>query len=348
MGKELLHSIDTEEQSISRESRLVALNLYDDEERIEKIASALSLKVRRDIIKLVNNYPNCSINDISWKMNIPISNASFHVKSLVSAGILAYSSNTKKKGNEKRIILGSHFYSLALGKNESHPRGSFEVRNITIPIGSYSKYKVNPPCGIYLGDSVRYAFDTPAVFSVPDRFSAQLIWLNNGYLEYTLPIFDYNYYQSKVEYFDRRSIYSVSFQFEICSEAAGYDQNYKSDVTFSAAGRELFTFTLSGDYGERRGRLNPDTYPNHLTQYGLLKTVDIRFDGTYLDEKRVSDISIEDLELDKNDMLKFRFEVKENAAHVGGFNLFGDKIGDHGGHISVSITYQKKAVEIDI
>lgn len=323
------------------ESRLKTLDLYENCEDLQKVASALSVKTRQDIIRLINLSPH-SINQIAWKLNIPVSTASFHVKVLVEAGLLQYSETPNKRGNEKTVSLGAYLFTLFLGAptRPDHPVRKVEV--VDIPIGSYTDHSVSPTCGILSEDGIFLVSDTPAVFYSPMRFTAGLIWLKKGYLEYTVPMLDYIGSQDKqTVYRNKNHITSLCFQFEICSETVLYNHDYKSDVTFSVNGIEACTFTTSGDFGERRGRLNPDRLTDSFTQYGMLETVDIRFDGTYLNEKRVSDVCIGDLRLSEQDTLTFRIQVKDDAKHVGGFNLFGKSFGDHAQDIRLSITYQE-------
>lgn len=325
--------------------RLQTLNLYDSDAELAKIASALSVKTRRDIIRLINRAP-CSINQIAWKLNIPVSTASFHVKALIDAGLVIAPSISQKRGNEKAVTLGNYLFTLSLAAppTESTVR---DVMSVNIPIGSYSSFSATPTCGLACGDGILVVSDTPALFHSPRRFEAGLIWLKQGYLEYTIPILDYSGTRNGVSvYHDKKSIVSLDFTFEICSETALYDHDCKSDITLSVNGMEICTFTSSGDYGERRGKLNPEWHPDALTQYGMLQNLDIRFDGSYLNEKRVSDICIDDLDLGENELLTFRIEVKKDARYVGGFNLFGKTFGDHPQDILLNITYQGKGYRI--
>ncbi len=319
--------------------RLQTLNLYDRDEELSKIAAALSVKTRRDIIRLINQSP-MSINQIAWKLNIPLSTASFHIKTLEHAGLVCCTTVAQKRGNEKNVSLGNYFYALSLGapQTESIVR---DVQSMNIPIGSYSAFSVQPTCGIVCSNGTLVVSDTPAVFYSHRRTDAGVIWTKQGYLEYTIPILDYSGSRDgAVFYRDRNSIVSLNFSFEICSEAPLYDHDCKSDITLSVDGTEIVTFTSSGDYGERRGKLNPDWYNDAITQYGLLQNFDIRFDGAYLNEKRVSDFAIEDLRLKEKDIITFRIEVKKDAKHVGGFNLFGKRFGDYPQDIMLNITYQ--------
>lgn len=319
-------------------SRLKLLALFDNEEELAKVCAALSVKPRREIIKLIAKAPS-SINDIAWKLNIPVSTASFHIKTLVEANILRYTSSNSKRGNEKLVSLNMVMFNLMLDRSASV---ADNIQVISVPIGSYTAYKAEPTCGINTPDGVLVIEDTPAMFSSPRRFEAGLIWLKCGFLEYTVPLLNYAGSRSSGTnaLYDKRTIRSISFRFELCSETAMYDHNCKSDITFSINGMEACTFLSTGDFGEHRGRLNPEWMPSKDTQYGLLYNIDIRYDGTYLNEKRVSELAIEDLDLVNNDLLTFRIEVKPDAKHVGGFNLFGKTFGDYPQDIDIVVTYQ--------
>ena len=333
--------------SVTNNSRVQIFNLYDNEEQIAKVASALSVKTRRDILRLINLSPY-SINDIAWKLSIPTSTASIHVKCLVDAGLLIYSSNTQKRGNEKLVTLGNYALSLFLGRPAIENPKFNKVNTIEIPIGSYSSCSVCPPCGLIIDEKELLLADSPISFYHPKRFLAKAIWLKQGYLEYSIPLFNYTRpTKTSIEPLDKKSITSLNFSFEICSETAQFNHDYKSDITLSVNGIEICTFLSLGDYGERKGKLNDDYFPNSHTQYGLLQNLDIRFDGAYLNEKRVSDICVADLNLINTDIITFKIEVKKDATHVGGFNLFGKNHGDYPQDILLSITYTNSNIIID-
>ncbi len=326
------------------DSRLKLLTLYDTEEELAKVCSALSVQTRRDIVKLVTKLP-LSVNEIAWKLNIPVSTASFHIKTLVEANVLRYTSGTNKRGNEKLISLNAVMFNLFLDRDSAIVADNVQV--INVPIGSYTAYRAEPTCGINTPDGVLVIEDTPAMFSSPERFNAGHIWLKRGYLEYTVPLLNYSGSRSigPNSLYDKRAIRSLCFRFELCSETAMYDHNCKSDITFSVNGLEACTFLSTGDFGEHRGKLNPEWMSSSDSQYGLLYSIDIRYDGTYLNEKRVSELAIEDLKLIDNDLLTFRIEVKPDAKHVGGFNLFGKTFGDYQQDIDIIVTYQNSYMQ---
>ncbi len=79
---------------------------------------------------------------------------------------------------------------------------------------------------------------------------------------------------------------------------------------------------------------------NGRTQYGLLKTFSVKRDGSYLDGLPVdSEVTLESLNLSAHPYITLRVEVKKEADHVGGVNIFGEKYGDFPQGILMSLTY---------
>ena len=88
-------------------ARKLELTLSDDEQ-IDKIANALSAKVRRKIIRL-STEGSYSVMEMAQFLNMPVSTVSFHLKMLREAGLIQIVPNPTKKGNEKII---SQYISL--------------------------------------------------------------------------------------------------------------------------------------------------------------------------------------------------------------------------------------------
>lgn len=153
----------------------------------------------------------------------------------------------------------------------------------------------------------------------PRRTQALLLWTEGGWVEYAFS-----------NYFAKENIVrELRISLEICSETALYRNDWKSDVTFSVNGRELCTWTCPGDYGGTRGRLNPDWWPISVTQFGDLVTLTVNGEGTFLNHVRAGDVNLADLKLGEGDRLLFSLGNKRDAVHVGGFNLFGRKMGNY-------------------
>ena len=108
---------------------------------------------------------------------------------------------------------------------------------------------------------------------------------------------------------------------EICSEFPFYDMNHKSDITFWINDKEVTTYTCKGDYGDRRGKQNPDWWLDVNTQYGEMVTLSVDDKGVYINGTLVNDkITIWDLKLEKDnnreeilDIIDFYFDIRDSV-----------------------------------
>jgi predicted transcriptional regulator len=166
-------------------------------------------------------------------------------------------------------------------------------------------------------------------FYSPKRTNAQLIWFYRGFVEYLFP----NNIRNKGK------ITSIEFSLEICSEAPNYRIDWPSDITVWINDIEIDTWTCPGDFGGRQGIYTPKWWSLNATQFGVLKRWQINDHGTFFDFKKVSKITLKDLNLNANDAIKFRIGVKKDAKNIGGINIFGYKFGDYQQNIVLRIDY---------
>ena len=173
-------------------------------------------------------------------------------------------------------------------------------------------------------------YDSPQIFYSPKRMNAQLLWFHQGFIEYRFP-----YTPSTT-----LTLKELSFSLEFCSEAPGYADDWPSDITFSINTHELGYFRSPSDFGVRRGRLTPAAWPLGRTQYGLLKTISVKSDGSYMDGKLWNEkVTLSTLNLDENPYISLLIEIKEDAEYVGGINIFGENYGDYPQGIIMSLIY---------
>ena len=132
---------------------------------------------------------------------------------------------------------------------------------------------------------------------------------------------------------------SLSLSMEICSEAPGYREDWKSDITVWINGVDCGTWTCPGDFGSRRGRLNPAVWPDGSTQYGMLMTWEILGDGCFINGNKAAEATLEDLFLMEKPYIDVRIGNKEDARYIGGFNLFGKSFGNYEQDIVMSVEY---------
>ncbi|MFS0724216.1 ArsR/SmtB family transcription factor [Paenibacillus sp. 1P07SE] len=301
---------------------------YRDPDGLVSVAHALSTRARVDMLHLLSSR-SLNVMEIAEELKLPVSTVAHNVKVLEAAGLIRTELLPASRGAMKMCSSNYSDIHIAFRDVKSLPEGERAVYEIEMPVGHYSDCEVTPTCGMAGSDGMLVQEDEPASFYHPKHVGAQIIWLRKGFLEYLLPLAIPG--NARIE--------ALEVSMELCSEAPSYDHNWPSDITLWMNGQEIGTWTSPGDFGDRRGRLNPDWWTDWSTQYGLLKTW--RIDGKHasLDGERLSDITVGELNLMSRPSVRMRIGVKPDAVHQGGMNLFGRQFGDHEQEIRLKIEY---------
>lgn len=293
-----------------------------------KVARALSSEIRLQILRLIRDMP-LNVSELARLLQIPISSTGVHINTLEEAGLVITTSKPGLRGSQKVCALRISNISFEILTDRIAVPGE-NVLLESMPIGNYFDFQICAPCGIVSDSGPLDSEDRTAGFYLPERANAQLIWFTSGYLEYRF---------STERIRKLRNIKSISFSFEICSEAPGYRNDWKSDIGIHVNGNLLSTIHSPGDYGGRRGLLNPEWWDQNNTQFGMLHELKITGNGTYLDEIFVDEYCLASLHLQENPYLALRIGVDPDARYVGGLNLFGEKFGDYPQNIVLKIVY---------
>lgn len=294
------------------------------------VGKALSSEMRLEILKyLIERSAN--INEIANHFGIPKSSAALNVRVLEEAGMISVVERSGVRGIQK--VCGISFEDIYLNAfKHLEKTAESKVLRYAMPIGNYFDCEINGDCGIVTENGYLGIEDMAASFYWQNRNEAQLLWFEMGFVEYRFP----NYFLKN------GNVQEVSFSFEVCSEAPGYQNDWPSDITVWVNGVEITTMTIPGDFGGRRGRLNPEWWGDTLTQYGLYKSVSITNSGCYENDMKCSDFNMNSLELAKKNYISFKLGVKADAVHVGGMNLFGEKFGDYPQAIEMKVVSGNK------
>ena len=309
--------------------RDIQLNLSNPghHSQIAKIGKALSSPIRLNILNLLKDTA-LSLQEIADILHIPVSSTALHIRTLEDARLIITETQPGLHGSMRVCICSIQSFLLETFEAEAD-----KVNNavtLDMPVGNYHDFHVEPTCGLADENGILGAFDDIRPFYSPLRTRAQLLWFQQGFVEYRFP----NLTNPLLE------LQELAFQMELCSEAPGFLEEWPSDITVSVNGREAATYHSPGDFGSRRGRLTPASWCNGRTQYGLLKTFSVKRDGSYLDGLPVdSEVTLESLNLSAHPYITLRVEVKKEADHVGGVNIFGEKYGDFPKGILMSLTY---------
>jgi predicted transcriptional regulator len=245
---------------------------------------------------------------------------------LEEAGLILIQAKPGLRGAQKLCAVLVEDIYLSVFRRQKNDSPTRDIA-YSMPLGNYFDCSVTKPCGIagkrtYIGIE-----DNINAFYSPNRIHAQLVWFTSGFLEYRFPSHS----------FSLEKALEVSFSFEACSEVAGYNNDWPSDITLWINNQEVYTFRSPGDYGGKRGIYNPAWWPNDSTQYGDLHRLEITTDGCFGDGRKSSDLNLESLRVSSGEYISLKIGVKEDSEYVGGINIFGEHFGNYRQNIEMLI-----------
>ena len=299
----------------------------EDFDKISLVCDALRDKKRLKILKLLQSPPyKYSTRELSNKFQMPVSTLVHHLDVLEKAHLIStrYRNDSKKESKFIQRRSGNFYFTVYKAIKKVYSTQMTDAQ--TMPIGSYADFE---------GDTLTYIINNREhrnLFS-PERFQAQLLFTPRGIIEY--------HFGNSIA--KTKKITGVSFSLEICSEFPFYDNSHQSDITFWLNGVELTTYRCDGDYGDRRGNLNPYWWPSINTQYGKIVNVSVNEQGTFLNGILYSDrVTLKRLKLSDGNKISLKFGNKNTAEFPGGFNLFGKEFGDYPQDIIFQLHYQEE------
>ncbi len=288
------------------------------------IFKALSSEIRIEILELLASNQSLNLNDLATKLKLSNGAITMHIKKLEDSGLIEINTAVGKHGIQKMCYLNEEKLLVELRSKDID-----NLYEVEIMIGHYSNYEVLPTCGLATKDRIIGDFDDPRYFADPQRVAAQIVWVNEGFLEYRVP----NYLKPNQKFKE------LQFSLELSSEAPGFNDNWPSDIYFYVNDYELGYWTSPGDFGDKRGSFNPDWWPPHLNQYGMLKLIRINDQGSFIDGCRISDVTLEDIQLDYKSNINFKIAVNEKSKNKRGFTIYGQNFGNYNQAILTRVLY---------
>ena len=267
-----------------------------------------------------------NVSEIANALDIPLSTANLHLGKLEDAGLITTELKSASRGVQKVCARRYDHISFQFPTQTYTETKSVDV---SMPIGAYTDFDVNPTCGLASADEIIGLLDTPASFLEPRRFNAQLLWFHHGYVEYRFP--------NKLP--KQAKLQSLRLSMEVCSEAPLHHEDWPSDITLWINDAQVGTWTSPADFGGERGALTPEWWETFNTQFGLLKVWQVNQEGSFIDGLRISDQSLANIRIQDRDDIKIRIGVMSDATSVGGLNLFGKAFGNYPQDIILTLQY---------
>lgn len=286
---------------------------------------ALSSPIRIKIINLLSKYRELNMNELAQKLDLSNGAVTQHIKKLEKAGIISIVFSAGKHGNQKICKLVEDKIVINIVNKEIR-----KLYECEFGVGTFSDYEIYPTCGLATKDKIIGEVDHPKYFAHPERINCGIIWFTKGYVEYKVP----NFLKQ-----GQRAI-ELQFSFEISSEAPGSCNEWPSDIYFYVNGKELGYWTSPGDFGDTKGIFTPDWWFPNWNQYGLLKLLTITDSGSYIDGFKISDVTLNDLDIDHRSEITFKIAVPEYAKNIGGVTLYGKYFGNYDQDIKFKIYYE--------
>lgn len=292
-----------------------------------EVFKALGSELRINIIKLLQENHEMNMNELATSLGITNGALTSHIKKLEESGIIQVMTERGGHGNQK--ICKVAVDKIVVDVESEETEEDQNIYNTEVKVGHYSDYNVYPTCGLATSKAIVGEVDDPRYFSHPDRINAGILWFTKGYIEYMIP----NLLPSATK------IDQITVSLEISSEAPGINNDWPSDISIFLNDVKIGTWTSPGDYGDVQGIFTPDWWFPNWNQYGLLKMIVINKKGTFVDGLKISDVTINQFNLDYKSMVRFKFEIEEDAKNIGGITIFGSEFGNYNQDIKVRIAY---------
>ena len=300
--------------------------VVDPEEQAE-VLRALASSVRVRILRLLRGGAGVNVNDIAAALDLPQSTVSSNLQILEAAGLILTENRKGRKGKQKLCF--SAFDEVLVMFREDLADPSENVIEVSMPIGLYTSCEVSAPCGLCSPQGIIGLLDVPGTFLNPDRMNAGLMWFTRGFVEYQFP---------NNARLVGKSVVALEFSLEMSSEVPGTSAEWPSDITVAVNGREIGMWTSPGDFGDKRGIYTPDWWKLKGSQYGKLKSWRVTPEGSFVDGMKVSSLTPDDLDISAHHSIRLKIEVKPDARHPGGVNVFGRGFGNYDQDIVLRLT----------
>lgn len=287
---------------------------------------ALGSEVRINIIKLLLQNEEMNLHELATALNLTNGAITGHIRKLEETGIINVTTVYGGRGNQKICKLNVNQLLVSISSQEKKERNTFETE---IKVGEYQEFHVEGRCGLATTTQVIGLWNKPEFFRDCNHSKASVLWFSEGFVEYVLPKLPA----------ENQKIVQITLCFEIAAEQTESSCDSITDITFKLNNTSLGTWTSPNTIVKKKGIYTPAWWSKNYNQYGLLKMIDVNDSGTFIDGLKISEVGMNDLSLEPDSELRFRFETKKNELYTGGLALYGKGFGNYNQDIMVRLHY---------
>jgi len=115
-------------------------------EKDVNVLKALSTEIRVRILELLNG-KKLNVNEIARALGIPQSTAAVNIKVLEKAGLVKVENKKGERGSQK--LCSAQYSEVVISfPSTTEKIDQTDVIEVEMPVGLYTKFKINPPCGL--------------------------------------------------------------------------------------------------------------------------------------------------------------------------------------------------------
>lgn len=323
-----METVQNEEKTVTRsQSNNISVSIVEEkyDQYIDDLCKALSSPIRRNMLRQLHERP-MTIMELARHNGISNSTAIFHLNILRNADVIKIKYLPSQKGIAQVNFLA--FNNIYLTREGGKTSNDVKIDVQSLGVGCYSNADMETS---HFGLATKDDFIHTGTSSFdPRRFQATMIWTFGGRVDYAFPN----------SIFRHKKVQKLQFSLEICSETTCFRNDWKSDIFFAVNGMEAAHYLSPGDFGGTRARFTPEWWPQNMTQYGILVTIDVTDEGTFVNQVKSSDVTLSDLALHGDNKIMFSVYNKKDSTYYGGFNLFGKNAGNYDQDIVLATYYQ--------
>lgn len=292
------------------------------------VYKALASDTRLDILRILSFGPQ-NITQLSQEIGLSKAIISRHLHTLEEAELISRNKTTENDNRIKQFTLSTDSIHIEFPTHIFLP---YMKEVSTISLGHFTSFDVTPTCGLANKDEYIGKLDDPRTFVSSNRVNASILWFSSGYVEYIIPNpLSENCIPELLE-----------ITLEISSEFPTSNNNWPSDISFYINNQYVGYYTISGNYSDVVGRLNPAWWDRSSSQYGELKHLCISQKDTGINGKKISDVTINQLNITDSAFISIKIACKKNAQNSGGITIFGKEFGNHQQDIITTLYYSQK------